>query len=153
MLWHVPWWCGCNSSGGRGWEFIVVGEVGRVRLVSASPIWRSQLPGSARLSGSPACRTCSGSGRLRPRTRIPPRLRGRPRAPPGRVVHAWATARVTWNRGRSGASVPLGPRPPARDQHVPPHGGLAELARTGSLNRQTMAWGAPGQGRAQRSTR
>ena len=29
-------------------------------------------------------------------------------------------------------------------------GGLAELARTGSLSRPTMAWGAPGQGRARK---
>ena len=32
-------------------------------------------------------------------------------------------------------------------------GGLAELARTGSLSRPTMAWGAPGQGWARRSAR
>lgn len=120
------WLLRCSAAvGGR--SSLLVGW-GRVRLVPASPFWRSRSPGSARPfqgpshhGGSRACRgACPGLGGGRCRRRIP-RPRRRPRVPSWTSRPAVGDGAGAWIRGRSGAPVPLKVRAPAL------------LARPGSL--------------------
>ena len=106
--------------GGRGWEVVVVGEVGAgavgassAHLAVAVAGVGASLPGCCRAMTGPAfAGGCLGLGRRRCRRRIP-WLRRRPWVSSWTSRRVWATGQMTWIRGRSGAPLPPKARAPA----------------------------------------